>query len=108
MLGGDEPIYDVWAGLANLLPSLACGRRLPTAIIKKVNLRLEKSFLPAGPSKHCNVEPIRHSVMVRYVDILKDALGRYPDRVIGNYLNALHFARKINEGGFESKGVFSR
>ncbi len=67
---------------------------------------LEKSLLPAGPSKHSKVEPIRHRVMVRYVDILKDALSRYPDRVIKNHLKAIHFAGKINEDGFEYGGSY--
>lgn len=67
---------------------------------------IENSLMPTGPSKHSKIEPIRHRVLVRYVDILKDVLGKYPDQVIQNYLNGIHFAAKINEDGFEYGGSY--
>ena len=80
----------------------------------KIVYKVDKNFFSpiknalraAGPSEHSEVEPIRHRVLVRYVDILKEALGRYPDQVIRNYLNGIYFAGKINEDGFEYGGSY--
>jgi hypothetical protein len=52
------------------------------------------------------IEPIRHRVLVRNVDILQTALERYPVQVIKNHLSVINFAGQItkkygvNYGGF--------
>jgi hypothetical protein len=64
------------------------------------------SLLPAGPSRHSKVTPIRHRVLLRYPQLLSIAFARYPEHVIKSYLNAIHFAGDINEGGFRYGGSF--
>ncbi|MBI5895162.1 MAG: hypothetical protein HZB24_03820 [Desulfobacterales bacterium] len=62
--------------------------------------------VPAGPPPQSKVIPIRRSVLIRYPEILESALTKYPVQVIKNYLNAIHFARKINHDGFLYAGSF--
>ncbi len=67
---------------------------------------LENSPIPTGPSRNSNVKPIYHRTLVRYPEILQKAFARYPDHVIKNYLNAIHFAREIDQDGFKYGGSY--
>ncbi len=60
--------------------------------------------LPAGPSRDSIVQPIRHRVLARYPRLLLEAFGKYPVRVIKQHLNAIHFAKDINQHGFRYSG----
>ncbi len=53
------------------------------------------------------IEPIRHRVLMRNVDILQMALERYPVQVIKKHLSVINFAGKITEkDGFNYGGLY--
>jgi hypothetical protein len=60
--------------------------------------------LPAGPSRDSIVQPIRHRVLASYPRLLLDALKKYPVDVIKQHLNAIHFAKDINQHGLRYSG----
>jgi hypothetical protein len=54
------------------------------------------------------IEPIRHRVLVRNVDVLQTALERYPVQVIKNHLSAINFAGRITlKDGFNYGGLYN-
>jgi hypothetical protein len=54
------------------------------------------------------IEPIRHRVLVRNVDILQTALERYPVQVIKKHLSVINFAEKITRtDGFNYGGLYN-
>jgi len=67
---------------------------------------LENPPIPAGPGRNSEVEPIKHRLLIRYVDILHKAFEKYPDDIINKYLKAIHFAGEINEGGLKYGGTY--
>ncbi len=62
--------------------------------------------IPAGPSRNAKVKPIRHRILSRYPGILLKAFNRYPIKVIQNYLSAVHFAKEIEDNGFQCAGSY--
>jgi len=67
---------------------------------------LEDSIIPAGPDRGSNVELIRHQVLLRYPIILQKTFEKYPIEIIKKYLNAIHFAGKIEQAGFNYGGSY--
>jgi hypothetical protein len=67
---------------------------------------LENPPIPAGPIKGSKVEAIRHRVLLRYPKLLKQALRKYPIKVVKEYLNAIYFAGTIEYDGFEYAGTY--
>jgi hypothetical protein len=67
---------------------------------------LENPPILAGPAKGSKIEPIRHRVLVHYVDILQKALEKYPVQVIKNHLNVIQFAGEIDDHGFMAGGTY--
>jgi hypothetical protein len=67
---------------------------------------LENPPIPAGPDRDSKVKPIRHRVLLRYPALLQKALEKYPVQVIKNHLNAIYFAREINDDGFIYGGSY--
>lgn len=67
---------------------------------------LENPPVPAGPHRNSKVKPIRHRVLIRYPVILQKAFNKYPVEVIKNYLSRIHFAREIDQAGFQFGGSY--
>jgi hypothetical protein len=67
---------------------------------------LENPPIPAGPPRYSKVKPIRHRVLIEYPDILQKAFGRYPDKVIKNYLNSIYFSGGIDDGDLKYGGTY--
>jgi hypothetical protein len=62
--------------------------------------------IPAGPPKNSQVKPIRHRVLVKYPEILKKSLEKYPIQVIKDYLTAIYFAGEIDADGDRAAGTY--
>lgn len=67
---------------------------------------LKNPHIPAGPPKGSKIRPIRHRVLLRYPDLLQKAFNRYPSKVIKNNLNAIYFARDIDDGDLKYGGTY--
>jgi hypothetical protein len=67
---------------------------------------LKNTPIPAGPHRGSKVKPIRHSVLMRYPDILQRAFSKYPVGVIKFYLSGIHFAGEIDQAGFKFSGSY--
>jgi hypothetical protein len=67
---------------------------------------LENPPIPAGPHRNSKVEPIRHRVLLRYPAFLRIAIDKYPIYIIKKYLNAIHFAGEIDQGGLKYGGSY--
>jgi hypothetical protein len=63
---------------------------------------LENPPIPAGPARYSKVTPIRHRVLLRYPELLRTTLGKYPIDVIKNYLNAIQFVGEIEDPYYSS------
>ena len=59
-----------------------------------------------GPNKNSKVTPIDHRVLAKYPPLLQKAFKKYPDNVIKENLDAIYFAKEINEGGFKYGGSY--
>jgi hypothetical protein len=54
------------------------------------------------------IEPIRHRVLVRNVDVLQTALERYPVQVIKKHLSVINFAGQVTlKDGFNYGGLYN-
>ena len=67
---------------------------------------LENPPIPAGPPKNSKIRPIRHRVLLRYPVLLQKAFNKYPVKIIKKYLNAIYFAREIDDGDLEYGGTY--
>jgi hypothetical protein len=73
---------------------------------------IDETFTPIHMSgggahaEYCTLEPIEKHVLVRYPQILEEALAKYPVHVINNYLNAVYFAGIIEIRGLYAGGTF--
>jgi hypothetical protein len=80
----------------------------------KIVYEIGKEFLspvetigpPPGPAKDSKVKRIDDSVLIRYPRLLQKAMEKYPVQVIKNHLNAIHFAKDIDQGGFHYGGSY--
>ena len=68
--------------------------------------RLVNPGIPDGPSRNAKVKPMRHRILARYPDILQRAFNKYPIQIIKSYLSAIHFAKEIEDGGFQCSGSY--
>jgi hypothetical protein len=60
---------------------------------------LKNPSVTAGPPRYSKVKPIRYRALMRYPNILKKALEKYPVEVIKNNLKVINFAGEINIDG---------
>jgi hypothetical protein len=67
---------------------------------------LENPPIPAGPPRYSKVKPIRHRVLLRYLNLLQKAFDEYPTEVIKKYLNAIYFSRDIDADGLKFSGTY--
>jgi hypothetical protein len=73
---------------------------------------IDETFTPiytgggGAHAEYCTLEPIEKHVLVRFPQILEEALARYPVHVINNYLSAIYFAGIIEVRGLYAGGTF--
>jgi hypothetical protein len=73
---------------------------------------IDETFTPiwagggGAHAEYCTLEPIEKHVLVRYPQILEEALAKYPVHVIKNYLNGVYFAGLLKDGVLYVGGTF--
>jgi hypothetical protein len=73
---------------------------------------IDETFTPiwagggGAHAEYCTLEPIEKHVLVRYPQILEEALAKYPVHVIKNYLNGVYFAGLLKDGVLYGGGTF--
>ncbi len=69
-------------------------------------LEISPFGFPAGPPKTSIVKPIKLYNLIRYPDLLEKTLSKYPVKVIDQYLDAIYFAKEIDNNGFKYGGSY--
>jgi hypothetical protein len=67
---------------------------------------LENPPIPAGPPRKSKIKPIRHRVLIKYPDILRESFEKYPVQVIRKYLKAIYFSGEIDDGDLLYSGTY--
>ena len=77
-------------------------------IVYEIDETFTPIFMGGGGAhaEYCTLEPNEKHIIVRYPQILEEALAKYPVHVINNYLNAIYFAGIIEIRGLYAGGTF--